>query len=49
MSPAEAVLAASHGCMEEAFAFGRKPSKKRKLTARRRAGLNRVNCTRANS
>ena len=48
MSPAEAVLATSHGCMEKAFAFWRKPEKL-KLTARRRAGLNRVNCTNANS
>ena len=48
MSPAEAVLAASHGCMEEAFVFERS-FQKLKLTARRRTGLNRVNCTNANS
>ena len=48
MSPAEAVLAASHGCMEGAFCFQRS-DKNIQHPARRRTGLNRVNCTDANS
>ena len=49
MSPAEAVLAISVSALHGGSALFQRSHKKQKLTARRRTGLNRVNCTTANT